>query len=388
MKIKYTVEKFIEEAKEKHNNFYDYSLVSLDFKNIASKVRIICPVHGEFIQNAYNHLRGYRCKLCNKQKPNANTKYTGITLLNKFKELYGEKYIYTLNLNEFYRVTDRIDFICPVHGKMNQMIRIHLKGGGCKKCNCKNRFFYKTKNRGFKYNGKYIVDKANLVHNNKFLYNLIDEKPYSVLEKIEIICPIHGPFKQQIKGHLEGKSCRKCGRIICRNLFVKSTEQFIADAKKIHGDTYDYSKSKYIRSHDKLIITCKKHGDFLQKPYSHLHGHGCPECLSTAHKLEKEILKFVKSLKVKVKANDRTTLFDKSTKFYKEIDIYLPELNKGIEVNGVYWHKIHERMNPGYHKNKNQLFKKYKIDLLNVSDISWIKDKEKVKERIKKFILG
>lgn len=380
MKIKYTIEKFIEEAKKKHNNFYDYSLASLDFKNIASKVRIICPVHGEFIQNANNHLNGYGCKLCNKRKLNGNTKYTGIDLLNKFKELYGEIYSYKLNLNASYRVTDKINFICPEHGEINQMIRIHLKGKGCKRCIYDNRLPLTT--------GLSIIERARQVHGDKYQYNIDGDSVYYITQKIEIICPIHGSFKQQIKGHLEGSGCRKCGRLICRNLFVKSTEQFIADAKKIHGDTYDYSKSEYIRSHDKLIITCKKHGDFLQKPYSHLHGHGCPKCLYAKHKLEKEIIKFVKSLKVKVKANDRTTLFDESTKFYKEIDIYLPELNKGIEVNGVYWHKIHERMNPGYHKNKNQLFKKYRIDLLNVSDISWVKDKEKVKERIKKFILG
>lgn len=380
MKIKYTSEKFIELAKEKYNNFFDYSLVHKDFKNIASKVRIICPKHGEFIQNANNHLNGRGCKFCNKEKLNGNSKYTGAVLLAKFNELYNEKYSYNLNLDEQYRVTDKINFICPIHGKMNQMIRIHLKGKGCKKC------IYE--NRQPKTLGQFILEKAKNIHGEKYHYSIDNKALYYATEKMEIICPIHGPFKQQIRKHLEGRGCKKCGRNICRNLFVKTTEEFIADSKKIHEDTYDYSKSIYVKSHDKLIITCKKHGDFFQKPYSHLHGHGCPKCLSANHKLEKEILEFVKSLKIKVKANDRTILFDESTKFYKEIDIYMPELNKGIEVNGIYWHKVLERMKPGYHKNKNQLFKKYKIDILNVSDISWIKNKKNVKERIKKFILG
>lgn len=379
MKIKYTVESFIKAANIKHNNFYDYSLAPQDFKNIASKIKIICPIHGEFKQNANNHLNGYGCKCCKSKVSNKNIKYTGEKLLVKFKELYGEKYLYDLNLSSFYKVTDKIKFICPNHGPVTQLIRLHLRGNGCKKC------FYESKVPTT--SGKDIIEKASIIHKNKYLYNINLEKLYYKTEKIEIVCPIHGIFKQQVKGHLEGKGCAKCGREKCRNLFVKSTEEFIKDAQKIHGDRYDYSKTNYVKSNEKVIITCKKHGDFLQKPYSHLHGHGCPMCLEATNNLEKEVLNFVKSLNVKVKANDRTVLFDENTNRYKEIDIFLPEINKGIEFNGIYWHKLQERAKPGYHKCKNALFKKYNIKLLNISDISWIKNKEKVKEKIKKFIL-
>lgn len=53
---------------------------------------------------------------------------------------------------------------------------------------------------------------------------------------------------------------------------------FITRSIKIHGDKYDYSKVVYIKSHDKVIIICKTHGEFLQAPYIHLHGHGCKKC--------------------------------------------------------------------------------------------------------------
>lgn len=56
------------------------------------------------------------------------------------------------------------------------------------------------------------------------------------------------------------------------------TESFISKAVLKHGNKYDYSKSVYIKSKTKLVITCPIHGDFEQIPNSHLTGQGCPEC--------------------------------------------------------------------------------------------------------------
>ena len=55
-------------------------------------------------------------------------------------------------------------------------------------------------------------------------------------------------------------------------------EQFLARCKEVHGDRYDYSKTVYVRMHDKVIITCKEHGDFEQQPMSHVQGRGCSVC--------------------------------------------------------------------------------------------------------------
>ena len=58
----------------------------------------------------------------------------------------------------------------------------------------------------------------------------------------------------------------------------KTTEEFIVRAKSLYGDLFDYSKSVYIKSRKPIIVTCKKHGDFVITPDSHLKGHGCPYC--------------------------------------------------------------------------------------------------------------
>lgn len=59
---------------------------------------------------------------------------------------------------------------------------------------------------------------------------------------------------------------------------IVTTEIFIERAKKIHGDTYSYSKSIYTKGSDKLIITCPIHGDFNQSPNNHCRGKGCSKC--------------------------------------------------------------------------------------------------------------
>lgn len=57
-----------------------------------------------------------------------------------------------------------------------------------------------------------------------------------------------------------------------------NTENFIVKARRTHGDKYDYSKSVYVKSKEKIIITCREHGDFNQTPNNHLRGAGCFKC--------------------------------------------------------------------------------------------------------------
>lgn len=52
-------------------------------------------------------------------------------------------------------------------------------------------------------------------------------------------------------------------------------EEFLFKAKKVHGDFYDYSKSKYVNAKTKVCIICPIHGEFWQTPSHHLEGKGC-----------------------------------------------------------------------------------------------------------------
>lgn len=56
------------------------------------------------------------------------------------------------------------------------------------------------------------------------------------------------------------------------------TDIFINKVRSVHGDKYDYSKTTYVNYETKVILTCPIHGDFTQKPSSLLKGYGCPKC--------------------------------------------------------------------------------------------------------------
>jgi len=61
----------------------------------------------------------------------------------------------------------------------------------------------------------------------------------------------------------------------------KTQEEFVEDARAIHGDKYDYSFMEYVNTNTKVLLVCNKegHGGWWVKPSKHtLRKHGCPVC--------------------------------------------------------------------------------------------------------------
>lgn len=140
--------------------------------------------------------------------------------------------------------------------------------------------------------------KAGKVHNNSYDYSLVKYKDTKT--KIDIICKLHGKFSILPKNHLRGSGCQACGRIISNSNQKISTIQFIKNAKKIHGEKYNYDKVNYINNKTTVIIKCKIHGDFLQVPMNHINHQGCPQCgtLTAATKHVKSIDDFIEKAKI------------------------------------------------------------------------------------------
>ncbi len=127
-----------------------------------------------------------------------------------------------------------------------------------------------------KLTNKEFITKSRKIHGNHYGYSKI--KYVNNRIKVVIICPEHGKFQQLPSNHLVGNGCRKCKNERHANKFKKTIKQFIIDAKKVHGNKYNYSKVKYINCKKNITIICPKHGEFLQCPSSHLKHYGCPTC--------------------------------------------------------------------------------------------------------------
>ena len=57
-----------------------------------------------------------------------------------------------------------------------------------------------------------------------------------------------------------------------------NTQEFIKKAILKHGNKYSYEKTVYDGKDKPVVITCPKHGDFIQTPHEHLSGCGCQKC--------------------------------------------------------------------------------------------------------------
>lgn len=148
------------------------------------------------------------------------------------------------------------------------------------------------------YNTKIFIDKARLVHGNKYDYSKVVY--VNSITNVCIICPIHGEFWQRPAEHLRGKGCIKCGQALCgRKQRQEAERTFVERCEHIHKSKYLYDKVKYIDSHTKIIVICKKHGEFTTTPNRLLNGSGCPKCKSEkAHvQYSKSTSKFIEDAK-------------------------------------------------------------------------------------------
>jgi len=300
-----TTYEFIKKSKKIHGEKYDYSLVI--YKSNKSKVEIMCKTHGVFKQTPHRHLLGSGCQKCA-----GNNKMTSEDFIKKSKKIHGDKYDYSLSI---YTSGDKkITITCPIHGNFLVRANSHTNDKvGCKKCS-----------PNYPLSKEEFIKKANLIHNFKYNYFLVNYKTMD--DKVIIICPKHGNFKQKASKHLKKHGCIQCSKT--KKL---TTDEFVNKSKLIHGEKYDYSVSVYKNNISKIKIICKKHGIFEQVAGTHLAACGCPICKESVG--EKLIRNFL---------NKNNICFLSQHKFNNckdkgllPFDFYLPKSNCCIEFNGI-----------------------------------------------------
>lgn len=178
---------------------------------------------------------------------------------------------YAYDESKYVDANTKICIICKEHGRFWQLPRKHISGQGCPKCGRKSRTKFTI--------GDFIL-RANAVHGQKYAY--LKSVYVNANEHIIITCPDHGDFKQRPMAHLLGHGCRACNSK--RKETTKSKrdfkEEFIKNAKLIHGDKYGYDCSEYIKSDVPVKILCKKcNRTFNKRPIEHIkRNSGCPIC--------------------------------------------------------------------------------------------------------------
>lgn len=126
------------------------------------------------------------------------------------------------------------------------------------------------------YTQEQVIKKFKDIHGDRYDYSKVNF--VKTTEKVCIICPEHGEFWQEPHVHMRGQGCPKCGIEKRSKMRVLTTESFIEKARGVHGDKYDYSKTVYRNTKEKVCIICPEHGEFYQEPHNHLQGMGCPKC--------------------------------------------------------------------------------------------------------------
>jgi Zn finger protein HypA/HybF involved in hydrogenase expression len=335
-----TTEEFICGARLIHGNEYDYSLAV--YIKATIKVKIICKLHGVFEQPPNRHLRGAGCFYCGVEKVSSQRLKTTDFFIKKSIEAHCNEYDYSKSI--YTGQNNKLIIICKSHGEFNQAPATHWKGSGCPKCakkktkklafttesfiqkarsihgdlfdysksvytgrenkiiiicrTCNYEFLKSPSNHIY---GQGCVKCANRkksadnlrksedyfsmvkdVHGNDYSYN--NSVYLGCKSKIEIKCnTCHFIFWQEADAHLYGNGCPNCkAKNISNSLNELYSPRFVEKAKRIHGEKFDYSKSKYITLYKTVIIICNTcNTEFEQTPQNHYRSNiCCPKCIS------------------------------------------------------------------------------------------------------------
>jgi hypothetical protein len=290
-------------------------------------------------------------------------------ILEKLKQKYPE---YSFEDSFYKNIRTNIKVKCKKHGFFHKKPSLMLYNNqGCQKCGLEKR------SRVNKNNFIELIGRFNQIHNYKYDYS---KSNYIKNNKnIVITCPIHGEFEQRPDNHLSGSGCRKCGLENMSNIKKYSKTDFIEKANQIHNYLYNYKKVEYIDSKTKVLIICKKHGEYEQYPVYHLSGSGCPKCFRS--KGEKAISESLKKWNIKYIEQHifNDCVYNKPLKF----DFYLPEYNICIEYDGEQHFNVKEHWGGEIEfekikkrdKIKNEYCMNNNIGLIRISYLENIEEK-------------
>jgi len=189
---------FEKKGKEIHNDKYTYHTES--FTKMSAPTLITCPIHGDFLQIAENHIWAKQgCPKCADERKKGKYKYSREEIVEMCKKTHGDKYIYDDIV--FQGIKGKmLNIRCPKHGYFDQIAYDHIRGFGCEKCKFENQIMTKDE----------FIERSTKIHNGFYSYNKDKMNFVNTNIRVPIICPIHGEFWQRPAYHLMGGGCPHC----------------------------------------------------------------------------------------------------------------------------------------------------------------------------------
>jgi hypothetical protein len=211
-------------------------------------------------------------------KKKVKVRLTQEEVINRLLAKHGDRYDYSEVV--YVGVHTKIKIGCSVHGFFWQTPKNHINNGqGCRSCHYDSI-------KGQKLSDEILKKRFVEIHGNTYDYSLVVDR--GVGSKVEIICKVHGVFKQLYSSHLNGRGCKKCGILSRVEKQISDTDNFIMKATELHKGAYCYDRVSYKKAQDKVIIFCNKCKNyFTQRGYSHLSGKGCNTCGIIARAIKK-----------------------------------------------------------------------------------------------------
>jgi ssDNA-binding Zn-finger/Zn-ribbon topoisomerase 1 len=151
-----------------HNNKYDYSKVV--YKNIDTKVSIICKIHKEFLQTPYHHInRKQGCPQCKGSRISKSKAMSLQDFVDKANILHNNKYDYS-KIEKYTNAHTSIIIVCKKHGEFLQTPNNHLYAkNGCPSCG------YNTSNTANEW-----LDSLNIPKQNREVTIIVNGIKYKV----------------------------------------------------------------------------------------------------------------------------------------------------------------------------------------------------------------
>lgn len=401
---KLTKEQFIEKAIEIHGNKYDYSKVN--YIDAKTKVCIVCPEHGDFLQLPYNHLNGNGCPSC------ARHKWDTDSFIKKAMEVHGDKYDYSKT--EFKSTREKVCIICPEHGEFWQYPLSHLNGNGCGKEkrgvreNCWENRKCPVCGKTFKERKKHkkicCSEECRKIYVNEHMDEINRKRSETLKETFskKTKFDYEKAYEKQKKTCIErygvdSFSKTEMGREISRKNMTKlrmensetlKNEILIPKYKELCEN--DGLELLEFRNRFDCTVMCKKCGNiFVTRTLGYLTEKNttnrckiCNPYLVVPNKnneIENDFSKFLEECDVKFYRNYRGIISS------MEIDFYLPDYKIGFEIDGIYWHSEVYK-NKMYHKEKTHKYQENGVMLIHIFEDEWRFNKEICKSRIKSIL--